>query len=270
MLTLNRQIVRCDDHRFDADENNSQYMHHLFVRLSAKNKTFTKVDFRYCVFDGCYLRGCRFIACDFTGCRFLSTNFHGSSFSDCQFAYATFEKTAIVDDILESQAPDLENQKVKFARALRVNYQQLGEARSVNKAIKIELEATRLHLRKAWGSKKDYYRRKYSGIKRITSFFQWLGFSVLHLLWGNGESAFRLICSLVVLFALMALYHAIHVGDPAQVASYWRGLCAAPSVFLGVRTSPQYSDGYVTSVAIARLLFFAALTSILIKRFTRR
>ena len=270
MLVPNRQIVRCDDHRFDADESGTQYTHHLFIRLSAKNKTFTHVDFRYCVFDGCYLRGCRFVACDLTGCRFLSTSFHGSTFSDCQFAYASFEKTSIADDILETQAPDFENQKAKFARSLRVNYQQLGEAQSVNKAIKIELEATRTHLHKAWSSKKDYYRRKYPGIQRISAFFRWARFTALHLLWGNGESAPRLLCSLSLLFMLMALYHAFHVGDPSQISCYWNGFSAAPSVFLGIRAYPQYSNWYVTGIATIRLLSFAALTSILIKRFNRR
>lgn len=262
--------IRCEDQKFKTDESHQKLANHLFIRVVAKEKNFTDVDFKYSIFDGCYLRDCRFERCNFTGCRFISTSFHGSAFSSCEFGYATFEKTIITDDILESQAPTFENLRAKFARTLRVNYQQLGEAGSVNKAIKIELEATKVHLHKAWHSKQDYYRNKYPGFKRATSFFKWLWFFALQLLWGNGESAIKLLCSVFVLFILMGVYDATHVGSPSQIQSYWRGFCVAPEVFLGTRTFPQYAYWYVTAAAVARLLFFAALLSILLKRFNRR
>jgi hypothetical protein len=262
--------VRCEDQRFDADESDSTLSNYLFIRVSAKDKTFRNVDFKYCIFDGCYLRGCKFINCDFTGCKFVSTNFHASKFSNCEFAYVSFEKTLISDDILETQSPHFENQQARFARTLRVNFQQLGEAESVNKAIKIELAATRAHLYKAWHSKDDYYRHKYVGLRRVSYFLKWLWFSTLHWLWGNGESAIRLVWSMIGLFVLMAIYDAIRVGDPGQVQSYWQGFKIAPQVFLGTRSFPQYGNWYITTVAALKLLLFAALTSILLKRFNRR
>jgi hypothetical protein len=181
MLSLNDRIVHCEDHRFSDNEANVSYANHLFTRLSAKEKTFTKVDFRYCTFDRCYLRSCKFLNCDFTGCRFVSSNLHGSSFRDCRFDYASFERTQIAPDILETQAPFLENLKEKFARSLRVNYSQLGDSESVNKAIKIELAATQTHLYNAWHSEADYYRKtKYPGMwMRFTKFLEWLRFRVL-------------------------------------------------------------------------------------------
>lgn len=271
MYSPNNLFVRCEDHRFPVDESHVFYEHHLFIRLSAKDRTFTKVSFKYSTFDGCYLRSCKFSDCDFTGCRFISTNFHGSSFTACRFEYATFEKTQIAPDILETQAPALDNLKAKFARSLRVNYQQIGDSESVNKAIKIELEATKTHLYEAWHSQADYYRKaKYPGWKRLAVFFQWLWFRVLHFVWGNGESATRLLRTLVVLFLLMSIYHANHVGDPGQVKAYWEGLLAAPGVYLGVQTFPQYGSFYSAIIATTRLLSFAALTSILIKQFNRR
>lgn len=271
MHTQNTRVVRCEDRRFAEDESYVSYEHHLFIRLSAKDRTFTKVSFRYCTFDGCYLRSCKFLNCDFTGCRFISANFHGSSFSACKFEYATFEKTQISPDILETQAPDFENLKAKFARNLRVNFQQLGDSESVNKAIKIELEATKTHLYEAWHSKADYYRKtKYPKWKRLAVFFQWLWFRMLHFVWGNGESVPRLLGTLVLLFLLMSIYHVNQVGDPGQVKTYWEGLLAAPGVYLGIQTFPQYGSLYLAIIAATRLLTFAALTSILIKRFNRR
>lgn len=264
MFSPNTLVVRSEDQRFASDESNVEYSNHLFVRLVAKDKTFSKVDFKYCVFDSCYLRRCKFSNCDFTGAKFVSTSFHGSSFTSCQFAYATFEKTQIAPDILETQAPDHENQKARFARSLRTNYQQLGDAEAVNKAIKIELEATKTHLYEAWHSPKDYYRKKYRGGRRAQAWLNWAWFTLLHFLWGNGESAVLMLRSILFLFFGMAIYHALSVGDASRLTSYWQGFWVAPEVYLGVTSFPQYSAAYLATIAAFRLLTFAALTSILI------
>lgn len=270
MYSPNSLIVRSENCRFAENESHVCYRNHIFVRLVAIAKTFTDVDFRFCVFDGCYLRDCKFLNCDFTGTKFSSSSFHGSSFTNCVFNYTTFEKTEITPDILDTQAPEYENLRSKFARSLRMNFQQLGDAESVNKAIKIELQATKIHLHEAWHSRKDYYRDKYPGVKRAGAFFEWFWFRLQHFLWGNGESALRLLTTLLFLFLGMAIYHSFRVGDPARVSSYWEGLRAAPEVYLGVRTFSRYGYWYIAFITATRLLTFAALTSILIKRFNRR
>lgn len=269
MLTTNTR-TRSEDQRFDADESQTSFANYIFVRLVGKKKTFRQVDFRYCILDSCYLRDCTFIACNFTGCRFLSSNLRGSSFSGCDFAYATFEKTIISDDILERECPPRENQKANFARSLRTNYQQLGEARSVNKAIQVELQATKTHLYKAWHSQETYYRLKYANWARVTSFLSWSSFALLDVLWGNGESVPKLLRSLLIFFAFMAVYNAFRVEDAGAVYSYVHGFVISPEVFLGTRTFHQYAYWYLTVVLAMRLLLFAALTSILFKRLNRR
>lgn len=122
------------DKKFNEDVKSQSYENYLFTRLVAKERSFTKVSFKYSIFDQVYLKKCSFDSCDFTGCKFLSSNLLGSSFSGCNFEYAQFEKTQIDNDVLDSSCPGYENLKQKFARSLRVNYQQLGEARSANKA----------------------------------------------------------------------------------------------------------------------------------------
>ena len=166
MLSDSNRVHQIDK-KFDDNVSNNQFMNHLFVRLVAKDKQFTKVDFKYSIFDTCYLRGCKFDSCDFTGCRFVGTNLHGAKFSGCKFEYSIFERTVVDNYILDTECPGSENLKMKFARTLRMNYQQLGDAESVNKAIRIELQATEVHLHKAWGSKESYYRKKYTGLKRL-------------------------------------------------------------------------------------------------------
>jgi len=205
MLIDNNKIHHTDK-RFDADVKDESYTNHLFVRLVATKKTFTNVDFKYSFFDTGYLRNCHFDTCDFTGCRFVGTSFHGSSFSGCKFDYAYFEKTFIDSDILDTGCPGPENLKMRFARGLRMNYQQLGDAVSANKAMEVELQATETHLHKAWKSKESYYRKKYTGWKQFGAFVEWVEFKALDLIWGNGESACKLIKVALYVLVLISLY----------------------------------------------------------------
>ena len=160
-MLSNSNRIQETDKKFSEDVENVQFINHLFVRLVAKGKRFSKVDFKYSIFDTAYLRNCTFDSCDFTGCRFIDTNLYGSTFTGCKFDYSNFERTLVTSDILDTECPGHENLKMKFARTLRINYQQLGDALSVNKAIKVELTATKIHLLKAWDSNESYYRKKF-------------------------------------------------------------------------------------------------------------
>jgi hypothetical protein len=181
------------DKKIDNYVENAKFTNHLFIRLVAKGRRFVKVDFKYSIFDTSYLRNCTFDSCDFTGCRFVGTNLYGSSFTGCKFDYSNFERTLIDSDILDTECPGPENLKMKFARTLRVNYQQIGDAASANKAIEVELKATEIHLHKAWSSNESYYRKKYAKWKRAKVFAEWVEFKTLDFIWGNGESTIKLI-----------------------------------------------------------------------------
>ena len=175
-MLSNSNLASQIDKKFDGDVSNQRFSNQLFMRLIAKEKRFTNVNFTQSIFDSCYIRKCVFDSCNFTGCRFIGSNLGGSVFLGCTFDYATFERTAIDNDILSGGCPGHENLKMRFARSLRMNYQQLGDAKSVNKAITVELQATEAHLHKAWRSPESYYRNKYSGYKRIQVFSEWTAF----------------------------------------------------------------------------------------------
>ena len=258
------------DQWFDSDASDVQFSNSLFVRLVAKGKRFTNVDFKYSIFDTCYLRNCTFDSCDFTGCRFVATNLHGSAFTGCKFDYSIFERTVVESDILDTGCPGHENLKMRFARALRMNFQQVGDARSVNKAIKVELQATEIYLRKAWKSNESYYRHKYSGWKRITVFIEWIDFKILDLVWGNGESALKLSRTLLFLLFVMSLVDVIAFKDRQRVGSYVQSIFEMPQIFLGTLSPSYYPKAYLTIILFARLIAFGFFMSIIIKRFNRR
>lgn len=173
-----------------------------FIRLVAKKKRFVDCDFSYSQFESAYLHKCIFDSCKFTGCKFTNSNLRGSTFEGCEFSYAEFSQTQVEPEILDTGCPGQENLQQKFARTLRTNFHQIGNSVAANKAIKIELEAGRIHLHKAWHSREAYYRKHYPGIKRIEAFLEWLEFVLLDGFWGNGESFFKLFRALVlVVFA---------------------------------------------------------------------
>lgn len=269
-LLVGSNKVEVKDQKFETNLSGATFSNWLFIRLVAKSRRFAKVDFRYTTFDACYLRGCVFDECDFTGCRFVSSNLHGSSFSGCKFDYATFEKTEIDVDVLSSGCPATENQTMRFARSLRVNYQQLGDAEAVNKAIAVELQATGVHLKKSWRSKESYYRKKYAGLRRAAQFLRWFQFKALDLIWGNGESVWKLLRAVTFVIVMIALIDVIVFGNPSLVANYGRALVAAPSILLGIDAPESYPRLYLAVIVFTRLVLFGFFMAILIKRFNRR
>lgn len=269
MLSASGRVQQTDK-KFEVDIDGGNLANQLFVRLVAKDRQFTKVDFKYSIFDTCYLRNCKFDSCDFTGCRFIATNLHGSTFSGSKFDYSTFERTLIDSDILDTECPGHENLKWAFARTLRTNYQQLGDASAANKAIGVELQASMVHKWKAWRSNESYYRKKYAGAKRARAFVDWLFFKFFDWIWGNGESALKLLRTVLITLVAMSLIDVAAFKDPQRLGSYAQAFRDAPKIFLGTLSPSCYWTGYLTFVLSARLIALGLLLSIIIKRLSRR
>jgi hypothetical protein len=242
---------------------------HVFQRVSAKRIRFDGVAFKYSIFDGCYLRSCVFVGCDFTGCRFVGSNFYGSTFLDCRFDYASFERTTIDADVLETSAPHWENLRLRFARTLRTNYQALGDSDGVNRAILVELDATRVHLKKAWRSSDSYYRRKYAGLARIGTFLGWLRFVLGDLIWGNGEKAWHLARTSIALIVVLAIFDTLLARNALLVGDWISAFVDAPQVFLGTR-QPNYPGPILALIALSRYVILGLFVSVLVRRFARR
>jgi hypothetical protein len=269
-LTDSHRVVHTDK-AVSGDVVNSDWSNLQLVRLVAKGKLFKQVKFSHTTFDSCYLPDCRFDSCEFIGTKFNSTNLHGAKFSGCRFDYATFERTIIDDAILIDNCPAYDNLKMRFARSLRTNYQQIGDAEAANHAIRVELDATEMHLRKAWRSNDHYYRTKYPGlVNRTTKFISWGKFRLLDYIWGNGESLaalFRAVAVLIVSIAMLDLCLNPSTFSLLDVlAALWR----APQIFMSIAAPWYISSGWLTLIAAVRFIAFGLLMSILIKRFNRR
>ena len=241
-----------------------------FLRLVAIKRKFTNCNFSYSEFESAYLRNCNFDSCNFTGCKFSNANLSGSQFTGCTFDYAQFSHTQIDPEILSSGCPSQENIQQIFARTLRVNYSQTGNTVAANKAIKVELGATRIHLLKAWHSPESYYRKKYSGSDRAKMFVEWLWFVALDFFWGNGESPLKLLRSLVFCMILIAFCEVFFLRDFNVLSSFTTAIFQSPEVLMGVTNPEGFSGLALALIASLRYIMFACFVSIVIKRLSRR
>ena len=262
--------VELKDKKVAAHIADEDLQNRLFTRLVAKSRRFERVNFNYSTFDAAYLRKCVFDSCTFVGCRFVGSNLHSSTFTGCKFDYATFERTLVDFDEIVNNAPSVENLQLRFARTLRTNFQSLGDAVAVNKAIALELKATEIHLKKSWFSNEAYYRHKYKGFNRLIAFARWSEFKLLDSLWGNGESALKLCRSVGLLIVFVAIVDMKVTHQDLSGRAIVEALQRSPQLLLGTLSPDCYWKGYLAFLVFLRLIAIALFLSVIIKRFNRR
>lgn len=258
------------DKRIDDKIEGENLVNKYFNRLVAKDIHFQNVDFRYTIFDRCYFRNCVFDSCDFTGCQFLNTNLYGATFEGCKFHYASFENTIVDPEVLDTNCPPYENLKLKFARSLRTNFEQLGNSEGVNKAIQIELDSSEEHLKKAWYSNESYYRKKYKGFDRFKMFLKWLNFKLLDYTWGNGESIPKLLRTTLIVLLAIALYKVFAFKDPSNAQHYISSFTSTPGILFGITDEPVFGNFMMSCITFVRLILVGFFLAIIIKKFDRR
>ncbi|MGA2442446.1 MAG: pentapeptide repeat-containing protein, partial [Tepidisphaeraceae bacterium] len=180
--------------------NGISFDRHIFETVSCKGGVFKGLQFKYVIFEDCYFRDCKFEKCNFTGAVFRNSNLRGSTFDGCDFSYCRFSNTVLHESIIQRNMPGYENVALELARALRVNYAQLGDSEGVNAAILAELQATKTHLYKAAFARESYYRAKYCGTARARSVAKYAWFMIMDLVWGHGESLFKLLRLLILIY----------------------------------------------------------------------
>lgn len=259
-----------EDQIFDLDLTSENFHNKYFIRVGGKSQTFTRIDFSHTYFDNCYFRKMKFDSCNFNGCKFTNCNFIGSTFPGSKFEYATFDKTFIDPEILDNNCPSFNNLTLKFARTLRVNYQSIGDAKSVNKAIGIELNATKEHLYDSWHSKTAYYRNKYQGFKRLWMFFNWFTFKLEEIIWGHGEKPLRLIINGFLILCIIAVIDTTIHKNTNSISDYLSSFYNAPAILVGINKPMYYPNFLLSIIAILKFIGFALFTSIIIKRFNKR
>lgn len=266
MELLDHSKPLIEDKEFASDVSKEDLTQKALRRVFAVSKTFVDVRFKQTEISQCYFRNCRFIRCDFTGANISRSNFRGSQYEECKFHYSTWEHTHLDEEFLDNCLPSEENLARDLVRTLRVNFTHIGNYPAVNKAASIEVALTGLHLFNAAYSKQSYYRSKYKGWNRFAHCARHLKWKALDLLWGNGESLFRvIICGILSIFAWSAFlaWHHPHFSWPDS-------LSVVAQSFWGVSTTPPVPEGHLAALTALRFMLVGLFMAILIKRLARR
>lgn len=255
-----------EDKEFIADVLEADLSQQTLRRVFAVKKTFVDVSFKQSEISQCYFRNCRFIKCDFSGTSISRSNFRGSQYEECKFRYSTWEHTIPDEEFLDNCLPSEENLARDLVRSLRVNFGQIGNYSAVNKAASIEVALTGLHLFHAAYSKQSYYRAKYKGWNRIIHGVRHAMWKALDLLWGNGESLYRIVvCGLFVIVSGAAL-----LSWQAPQFSWPASLGVVATAFWGSNNTSPVPGNYLAVLSSIRFILFGLFMAILIKRLSRR
>ncbi|MHB1494017.1 MAG: pentapeptide repeat-containing protein [Acidithiobacillus sp.] len=255
-----------EDKEFVAEVREADLSQQALRRAFAVKKTFIDVSFKQTEISQCYFRNCRFIRCDFTGASISRSNFGGSQYEECKFPYSTWEHTILDEEFLDNCLPSEENLARDLVRSLRVNFGQIGNYPAINKAASIEVALTGLHFFHAAYSKQSYYRAKYKGWNRFICGMRHAEWKALDLLWGNGESLYRIVvCGLFAIVACAAL-----LSWQYPQFSWPASFGVVATAFCGSNTTLPVPGEYLAVLTAIRFILFGLFMAILIKRLSRR
>lgn len=247
------------------------YSRHHFKGVFATKITFEDVVFNQCVFEACYIRNCTFINCNFKGSVFKDTYLHGTNFRNCGFWYVRFDKCQIDSGLIDQCLPKEENIARELVRSLRVNYAQIGSYEGVNKAAAYEVCLTGRHYFKAIIQNSEYYTlEKYQGWSRFLYAARYCSWKLMDVLWGNGESLWKVIRSAgVTVIVGSLLWHLLEPGG-ASILLQRTGTIAA--LFFATPSPNGLAVPFWlgVSISIARIILTALFLAVLVKRLARR
>lgn len=251
----------------EEDLKDLNFERYELTRVYAVGLTFTDVSFKQSIIHECYFRNCVFRNCDFTGANISQTNFQGADFIGCTFNYTNFQGTQIGIAPLRKNLPGWENIKLQLAKNLRMNYASIGDYNGVNFAIRVELEATMEHLKKAAFSREAYYRGKkeYSGVGRIWYILKFVWFWLLDKLWGNGEKPVRMLVSIPLLLLVIAFICNVVLGQ-----SFGTSVKETSTVFFIGGASNMLGIYASSVISVLRYVVMGLFVSILVRRLSRR
>jgi len=149
---------------------------------------------------------------------------------------------------------------------LRTNFTQIGNYEAVNKAASKEVRLTGVHFYKAAYSAESYYRSKYKGLTRLKMGALHAKWKAFDLLWGNGESIFRVAVSAAFIILVAALLSHLFI----ETRPFRDDLRAVAFGFWGLSVGLTLKPSLALGLNLARLVLFGLFMAILVKRLSRR
>jgi len=176
-----------------------------FVRLGMKEAVFKDCSFTKSSFEDLYFRKAKFNNIQFTGSKFSYCNFDKAIFQTCDFSYCSFFYCKLPLEEIKSCLPYEANLRRDLARNLRKNYEMLGDKKSADEFLDIEIKAFETELQDIFLSKTDYYKQHFNFREQLSSGIKYLLSKASGWIWGYGHRIFRLFFSFLMIILLCSL-----------------------------------------------------------------
>ncbi len=261
--------------RLDGQELvDAEYRHCTFINVSFKSAKLTRSRFIDCIFVDCYFRQSDLRQSSFTGCRFVDCLFSKVAIVASDFRYARFRGCHPSFADFSTSMPIEPNLRIEVAEQCAIAAEQAGDVGDARRYRLAVIEARNLHLRAAVAGETQWYRDHFDTIARLSAVAELAWHRLNRALWLHGESARRLLGSLLlfllVLFPVIN-YIALGPGNPLSEVFWW-GVGNFLSLDL-VDLAGEATGGALVAASMEAaigVLFFGLFVTVLIKRLSKR
>jgi hypothetical protein len=264
----------------DAVIQDPEFANSTFANVSFLRAKVTGGTFRNCVFMECYFRKAEFRETSFVGCKFINCNFTHVSVRDCDFRYAEFRGSAPPFQETLHSAPQQANLRYELFDGLARAAHSAGHAAEARRYKVASIDALDLHLRAAVRGDSAWYREHYDVVGRVQAALRLGWHRVNRLLWGHGESAWRLLSSAAIATLLifpilfLALQSGVRLPEEQAAASDYLWLSLSNFLLLDRISDAElttWSTQTLASIeALLGVIFAGMYVTLLVKALLRR
>jgi hypothetical protein len=176
-----------------------------FIRLGMKEAVISDCAFTQSHFEDSYFRKAKFKNVRFTGSSFRFCNFDKASFQACDFRYCNFHYCKLPADEILACLPPEPNLRRDLARNLRSNFEMIGDKKTADKLLDIEIQANEDLSKSIFLSDTDYYRDHYNLLDQIREGLKLIASKLSGIVWGYGRKVGRLFLSYISITAFCSL-----------------------------------------------------------------
>lgn len=253
-----------------------------FLRLGLMNAEFTDCDFTQSNFEDSYFRKAKFKNVRLTGSTFRFCNFDKAIFQGCDLRYCSFYHCKLPCDEMIACLPREPKLRRDLARNLRVNYEMLGDMKSADVFLDIEITADDEEQKSILFSKSSYYKERYNIPSRINAGIKFCVSKISGLVWGYGRRVSRLLFSFIFITAICSFITfslGIHFSEVGQTTPHLLSLWESIYFTFGVTLGMSSGASLVPITFLGKLLvlfenflgtlFLALLAATLYRRIAR-
>ena len=176
-----------------------------FIRLGMKEAVFSNCSLTQSNFEDSYFRKAKFKNVRFTGSSFRFCNFDKASFETCDFRYCDFYRCKLPENEIIACLPPEPNLKRNLARNLRANFESIGDKKTADIFLDIEIQANEDLSKSIFLSKTEYYKNHYNLLDQTREGLKFIGSKLSGMVWGYGHRVGCLFLSYTLITSLCSL-----------------------------------------------------------------